>query len=224
MAKANSVTYICFVQDHSGSMYRNATLATDNFNEQRAKLLKEDDDTMDNIVTVIEFDDEIHCNIENTPINEIKELKKWWTGGMTALFDAIAFGIDKTKKKLDADEREDKAALIIVQTDGQENKSSDYAGEYGRIRLNELINKLEDTKIWSFTFLGENIDKKVAMDMGFKASNIMSHKSGRYNVKTAYTCSTQGLDGYMKARKRGVTQIMNFYNDDSKTDDEPDNS
>jgi uncharacterized protein YegL len=215
--KANSVTYICFVQDHSGSMSTNAKLATDNFNEQRAKLLKEDDDTMDNIVTIIEFDDDIHCNIENMPINEVKKLDKWWTGGMTSLYDAIAFGIDKTKKKMDADEREDKAALIVVQTDGHENNSSDYKGEDGRKRINTLINELEETKIWTFTFLGENIDKEVAMDLGFKASNVMSHKSGGNEVRYAYACSTQGLGDFLSARKRGATQTMNFY--DNKTSD-----
>ena len=41
--KANSVTYIGFVQDHSGSMRNNKILATNNYNEQRAKLLKEDE-------------------------------------------------------------------------------------------------------------------------------------------------------------------------------------
>ena len=74
--QSESVTYICFVQDHSGSMNENEKdkLAKNNFNEQRAKLLKEDDETMDNLVTIIEFDDDIHCNIDNTPIAEIKKM------------------------------------------------------------------------------------------------------------------------------------------------------
>jgi len=213
---ADSVTYIGFCCDHSGSMKINAELAKTNFNEQRAKLLKEDDDTMDNIVTIVEFDDEIHCNVENTPIDEVEELDNWWTGGMTSLYDAIAFCIDKIKKKMDSDKRKDKAALIIVQTDGHENNSTDYAGEEGRQKINKLINELEETKLWSFTFLGENIDKEVAIDMGFKMNNILSHKSGSDNIKEAYYCSTVGLDNYMKARKMGSTQTMSFYNDTDK--------
>jgi hypothetical protein len=219
--KADSVTYIAFIQDHSGSMGMKSKLAINNFNEQRTKLLKEDDDEMDNIVTVIEFDDNIHCNIENMPIDKVKRLDSWWTGGMTALYDAIAFGIKKIKKKLDADEREDKAALVVVQTDGDENDSSDYAGEDGRKRLNELINELEETGIWSFTFLGENIDKEVAVNMGFKAANIMSHKSGNKEITHAYACSTNGLGDYLSARKRGIKQTMNFY-DKGSSGNEPD--
>lgn len=219
---ADSVSYIGFVQDHSGSMSTNAELAKNNFNEQLATLLKEDDDTMDNLVTVVEFDDQMHCNIENMPISEVKELQNWWTGGMTALYDSIAFCINNIKEKMDKDGRKDKAALIIIQTDGAENKSSDYEGEEGRQRINKLINELEETGLWSFTFLGENIDEEVAIDLGFKACNIMSHKSGNDNVLEAYYCSTQGLDGYLKARKTGATQIFSFYNNQTtgKTPDD----
>jgi len=215
---SDSVTYIGFVQDHSGSMESNSKLAIDNFNEQRAKLLKEDDETMDNLVTIVEFDDDIHCNIDNMPINETKEMHKWWTGGMTALYDAIAFCINNIRLKMDGDNRDDKAVLIVVQTDGAENNSSDYAGGEGRVRLNKLINELEATKLWSFVFLGENISQELAADIGFKAGNTLSHGSGKNNVRTAYTISTQGLDTYMKARKVGETQTMSFFDDGKKND------
>lgn len=218
--QADAVTYIGFVQDHSGSMDNNKKLATDNYNEQRAKLLKEDDETMDNLVTIVEFDDEIHCNVDNMPIHETKKLGDWWTGGMTALYDSIAFCINNIKKKLDEDDRDNKAALVVIQTDGWENASSDYSiDKNGRLRIKTLIDELEATGIWSFVFLGENIDEDVAMDMGFKMGNIMSHKSGQENVQHAYHMSSNGLDTYMKSRKRGATQTMSFYAGDSVTGD-----
>ena len=219
---SDSVTYICFVQDHSGSMDGKKDLAITNFNEQRAKLLKEDDDSMDNLVTIVEFDDEIHCNYDNVPIDEIKEVTKWWTGGMTALYDAIAFGINNLRSKMNADKRTDKAALVVIQTDGLENQSSDYEGEEGRKKINAMINELEDTKLWSFVFLGENIEETVAMGMGFKMSNIMSHGSDRNAVASAYHMSSVGLDTYMKDRKRGQTQTMNFFDDGSNNKNESD--
>lgn len=219
----DSVTYIGFVQDHSGSMERNKKLAVDNFNEQRAKLLKEDDETMDNLVTIVEFDDDIHCNVDNMPISEVKKLDNWWVGGMTALYDAIAFCINNIKKKMDTDTREDKAALVIIQTDGAENASSDYEGEEGRMRINKLINELEDTKHWTFVFLGENIDKAIAMGMGFKSANIMSHKSGKENVTKAYGVTQDSLSTYYSARKMGATYSMNFYNDNQTDDNDGEN-
>lgn len=218
---SDTVTYIGFVQDHSGSMENNKKLAIDNFNEQRAKLLKEDDETMDNLVTIVEFDDDIHCNVDNVPIDQTKKITDWWCGGMTALYDAIAFCISNIKKKMDLDKREDKATLIVIQTDGAENASFDYSGEEGRKKINKLINSLEDTKLWTFVFLGENIDEQVAMDMGFKSANIMNHQSGDDNVSQAYAVTQDSLTGYMNSRKRGETQVMNFYdgNNDNDTND-----
>ncbi len=219
------VTYICFVQDHSGSMKMDGRdkQAINNFNEQRAKLLKEDDDTMDSLVTVVEFDDEIHCNVDNIPIADIKEISNWWTGGMTALYDAIGFGINNIKKKMDADKRPNKAALLIVQTDGEENSSSDYEGEEGRLAINKKINELEDTKLWTFTFLGENIDEKEIANIGFKMGNIMSHGKDGESLSAAYACSTQGLGDFMKARKRGATQTYSFYAGDAGSKNDNDN-
>lgn len=222
--EANAVTYIGIVQDHSGSMDfgGRSELALSNFNEQRATLLKEDDETMDNLVTIVEFDDQIHCNVENMPISEVKKMKNWWCGGMTALFDAIAFCINNIKEKMSKDKRENKAALIIVQTDGLENKSTDYAGEKGRLAINKMINELEDTGIWSFVFLGENIDKEVAIEMGFKDQNTMSCDS--LGMAAAYNCNSRGLKSYMGVRKAGGTQTMSFYNADDSTAKKPDNS
>jgi uncharacterized protein YegL len=217
---SDSVTYICFVQDHSGSMAVNKINAVNNFNEQRAKILKEDDKSMDNLVTIVEFDNEVHCNTDNIPIGDIKEMKEWWCGATTALYDAIAFSINKIKAKMKADGRDDKAVLMVIQTDGDENQSSDYPREKGRLAINKMINELEDTKLWSFVFLGENIDTEVAMGMGFKAANFMSHKSGDENVKAAYAETTDGLDTFMKMRKTGKTQIMNFYSDGDGNDND----
>lgn len=215
--KADAVTYIGFVQDHSGSMMSNADLAISNFNEQRATLLKEDDDTMENIVTIIEFDEQIHCNIENMPISEVKQMGHWWCGGMTALYDGIANCINNIRLKMDADTRKDKAALVVIQTDGHENASNDYTGEEGRKRINKLIKELEATEKWTFVFLGENIDKEVAVSMGFTAGNTMSHKKS--DTLYAYASTTNGLKKFMGARKVGETQVMNWYSDQGDSGD-----
>jgi hypothetical protein len=207
---SDAVTFICFIKDHSGSMERKIEVSIENFNEQRAKLLKEDDDTIDNLVTIVEFDDTIHCNVDNMPVAKLNKLDSWWTGGMTALYDAIGFGINNIQKKMDADKRTNKAALFIVQTDGGENSSSDYEGEDGRIAINKKINELEETGLYSFVFLGEKIDKEVAQGMGFKMANIMNYDANNNSRKYASAVTSDGLETYMCARKRGATQSMNF--------------
>lgn len=224
----NTVTYVCFVQDHSGSMQEPTQdkkclkneLATSNFNEQLAKIKKDEDENTENLVSIIEFDDQINSTYDNVPVSEMKSIKHWWTGGMTALYDAIAFGINTVKSKMDKDTRENKAALVIIQTDGQENSSSDYYGEKGRLKLKKQIEELEATNKWTFIFLGENIDKQVAVRMGMNLNNIMSHKGNSNDIQAAYSVTLDSMDNYFSSRKMGVTCAKNFYNTGKKPDDE----
>lgn len=226
----NTVTYVCFVQDHSGSMQEltedkkvtKNELAKNNFNEQLAKIKKDEDENTENLISIIEFDDEINSTYDNISVSEMENIKHWWTGGMTALYDAIGFGIATVKKKMDKDSRENKAALIIIQTDGQENSSSDYHGEKGRIKLKKEIEELEKTDKWTFIFLGENIDKEIAVGMGMNFSNIMSHKGNSNDIQAAYTVTLDSMDNYFSSRKMGVTCSKSFYKPDEeeKSDEE----
>jgi hypothetical protein len=223
-----AVTYACFIQDHSGSMGsrinhhdlsspKKSEMAVENYNEQLAKLKKEADETMEVIVSVIEFDDEIKCPIENVNINTLEPIDDYWVGGTTALYDAIALGIHVTNTKMDSDPREDKAAILVIQTDGFENASSDFHGEEGRKRLKELIETMESKGNWSFTFLGEGIDKKQAEEMGgglgVATANIMYSASNQDSIKHSHEVTQDGLGEYMTMRKAGDTQTKAFYKD-----------
>jgi len=102
------IVHAIFVQDHSGSMdiktksgQTRAQLATNNFNEQLAKIKRESGDVI-TTVTIVDFDDRIIINdhlineirhdknIQVTfPVDEVKPMTNWWTGGATSLRDAI---------------------------------------------------------------------------------------------------------------------------------------
>jgi hypothetical protein len=220
---ANKKQYVCFVMDHSGSMgekmealkldsKRKSDLAMSNFNEQLQALKAEED--MDVIVTVVEFDNAFKCPIENKLVHSVDPLKTYWTGGMTALYDAIAFGITKVQSMMDKDPSDDKAALVIIQTDGQENYSQEYQGDEGRLRLKERIEELEKTDLWTFTFLGENIDKKIAMDMGLKSGNVMNVAGTVAGYKMSNEATMSGISKYLNARKVGATNVDNFLEED----------
>ena len=143
------VTYVALIGDHSGSMgemlfeengsdngKKKADLALSNFNEQIASLKQEADDGMEVLATVIDFDSELLCQYENVDIDEVKPLEEYWTRGMTRLYDAIALGITKIQTKMNKDPRKNKAALLIIETDGYENASEDYAThQNGLVRL-----------------------------------------------------------------------------------------
>jgi len=200
------VTYVCFVMDHSGSMVTHADVLKKNFNEQ-LETLKQETGDMETLVSVVDFADRAKVSKKLQDVNEMKKMSSYRCHGCTALYDAIALGISEVQVALDKDKREDKAALVLIQTDGYENNSVELAGAEGQKNLKELIKGLEETGIWTFVFLGENIDREIATDMGFQASNTMNFQSyDQANVETV-----SGISAYYSARNVGETQVKNFY-------------
>jgi hypothetical protein len=215
-----SVTYVCFIQDHSGSMGTGlnkeslsfkpiegptkAEFQKDNYNEQMT-VLRRETDNMETLVTLIEFDDKVKVRYENVDVHEAIDLADWWVGGMTALYDAIGLGIKKVQDKLDEDPRENKAALVIIQTDGMENASQ----EYSQKQLLKMIKDLEATKIWTFVFLGEGIDQE-RLTSAMAAGNTMNIAGTVSDYDKAKKMSAQGITSYYTMRKRGATYTDNF--------------
>lgn len=218
-----AVTYACYVMDHSGSMGgpvdegdenspTKDKMAIENFNEHLAVLKKDADEDMQVLVSIVEFDDEIKNPVVNKDVNTMEPEKHYWLGGTTALYDAIAYGIHVVKTNMEKDPREDKAAIIVVQTDGWENASTDYnKEENGRQRIMDKIKELENSGNWTFVFLGAKIDEKVATELGINSGNLNIAAGNVRSAQAAYYASTQGMGDYLKARKRGMTQTMNFF-------------
>ena len=214
------VTYVCFIQDHSGSMgsylgglwpqaeneggMTKAEFQKDNYNEQMT-VLRRETDNMETLVTLIEFDDQVKVRYENVNVHEAIDLADWWVGGMTALYDAIGLGIKKVQDKLDDDPRENKAALIIIQTDGMENASK----EYSQKQLLKMIKDLEATKKWTFVFLGEGIDQE-RLTTAMAAGNTMSMCNSIADYDKAKKMSAEGITSYYTMRKAGGTYTDNF--------------
>jgi hypothetical protein len=217
-----SVTYVCFIQDHSGSMggtldgpigggitklKTKADFQKDNYNEQMTVLRRETGD-METLVTLIEFDDKVKPPVfENVPCDEAKDLGDYWLGGMTALYDAIGKGIQIVREKMDEDQRENKAALVIIQTDGMENASE----EFSRVQLLDDIKILEETKLWTFVFLGENIDEELTSNMSAGNITAMANTVADYTLNANKL--SDGLGKYYTMRKRGVTYSENIMSD-----------
>jgi len=211
--KEKPITYVGFVWDHSGSMWSCEKLAMDNFNEQLATL-KKDSDKVDYITTIIEFDDKIKEVVVNESINMVGKLKDYWTDGLTALYDAIGRCVSKIDVAMNEDEREDKAALIIVMTDGQENASSDYNNE----SIKALIKKMDAKDNWSFVFMGAGIDERQAKDMGFGVGNTVSFSKTVFSSQS--TSQSASLSNYSNMRARGVTKTTSFYDEDKKEEED----
>jgi len=217
-----SVTYIAFVQDHSGSMKNilpgtnnqtKADMAKTNFNEYIVTLKKESAEDMETLVTLIEFDDTIRCT-DHKLIKEVEPMSGYWTGGMTALYDAIAKSIGELSRAMAKDTRTNKAALVIIQTDGDENYSQEYKGRDGQKKLQKYISELEETGLWTFVFLGEDIDEKLAEDIGMTPKNFMKTEATGQSYAMTGSIVQDGLSKYYGDRKRGMTQSKAFFDKD----------
>ena len=75
--------------------------------------------------------------------------------GMTALLDAIGESVKQIKKQYQVDIENDLVSVVvIILTDGMENASRIY--KYHQIA--KMIEELEETDKWIFSFLGADID------------------------------------------------------------------
>jgi hypothetical protein len=177
---------------------------------------------METMVTVVEFDDSINSIIENENVHNITPLTNYWTGGSTALYDAIGYAIKNTKKIMEEDKRDNKAAIVIIQTDGMENASIEFYGNKGRLGIKKMIEELEKTGKWTFTFLGENIDKEVAMSMGIAQGNIMSYSKN--DTAIAYGWQSIGTKTFMANRASGILNTTAFYTSPSDDEKKPEDN
>ena len=206
---SDSVTYVCFVMDHSGSMGTNQEQSMSNFNEYLKTVQNEAKD-MQTVVTVIEFDDKIKTSVDNVLAELVNESNEYWIGNTTALYDAIGQGITTIRRLMDNDPREDKAAIFFINTDGWENASKEFTQE----QLQKVIKDLEDTEKWTFTFLAEGIDAAVVGKLSdFAAGNTMSFDKSPVGYKMSLNSTKQGISAYYSARQVGETQVKNFHND-----------
>ena len=156
-------TEVVFILDKSGSM---AGLEKDTIGGYNSILKKQrnGEGTM-NITTVL-FDHEIELLHDRIPIKAVDLLsdEDYVIGGMTALYDAIGYAInkiDKVQKSLKATMQADKV-LFVITTDGMENSSKKFIASNIKVLI-------EDRKKlgWEFLFLGANIDvAEVAQTIG----------------------------------------------------------
>lgn len=211
------IVHAIFVNDHSGSMaiktdsgQTRAQLATNNFNEQLAKIQRECGEVI-TTVTIIEFDDRVIHEIDREMTNsadEVKPLNDWWTGGATALRDAIGSAVGIGTTLLSEHDTDDQSVLVMILTDGEENASDEWSDD----QIREKIKELEDSGKWTFTFMGGQLQaSEMIHKMGFSRGNTYSMSQTTTSYSAATRMSEGGLDKYYKMRKAGTLGTKDFF-------------
>ncbi len=126
------------------------------------------------------------------------------TGG-TPLLDAAARAILATDEVMDA--HQGTKAIVVVQTDGQENSSTAYT-------LAQLKTMIEErtAKGWQFVFMGCGIDAyKSGSTMGFSTANTVAYGATGMNTRSTFAAASHNTRLYAG----GQAATMGF-DDDQK--------
>lgn len=222
--KVKKVSYITFVIDESGSMagVRDATIS--GINEQIQQIKKDfgsKTEDIDTYVSLLKFNADVQTVFSNIGLDKLKEItnEDYIPGGNTAMLDAVGQAIDKLKDRKDIND-ENTSSLIIVVSDGEENASKKYTSS----SLADSIGKLNETKRWTFTYLGANQDlSKVSKSTQIYAANTASFDShSRGGVLRAFAMNAKGLSNYASSLASADVSFAatSFYAGADKTEKE----
>lgn len=152
MSKKKLTTHIVFVQDETGSMHRIKDDTVGGFNTYFETLKKEHGTGVS--VEVWQFSKSVdEDNVRSLYKGTLRSVPKltddnYKPRGNTPLYDAVGTAIQNAEK-IEADRY-----IFIVQTDGEENSSTDFDQE----SVKSLVQEKEKAENWSIVFLGVDFD------------------------------------------------------------------
>lgn len=195
-------THIIPVIDRSGSMSSVAGAAIDGFNEflKEQKKLK-DKATMSGVI----FNENIETLFDGKtlPIKDVPELtmEKFNPNGWTALYDAIGKAVNNYKATPAGKAGKEKV-LVLVITDGHENKST----EFKQKDVVDLI-AYQKKQNWQFIFLCSTEDAlTIGAGLGFAAGNTHKFDNNAQGNKKLYNKVAKATANY-----RNMSMYDAFY-------------
>jgi hypothetical protein len=198
-------THLALIVDRSGSM---ATIRQD-MEGGITELLKEQAELPGKLlVDVTLFDDRVETPIVGAAAadTQVQILPR----GMTALHDALGRTITELGERLaalDENERPGKV-LVVVVTDGYENRSRDWSGE----QVKELVTQQQDKYSWDFVFLGANIDAATTGGaLGFQGGSTLNYAATSKGARGA----TRSLSTYMTGYRTAGSASFDTAQDDA---------
>lgn len=211
-------TYVSLILDSSASMAIIRKEAIDMFNAQIKALIKESKKAeAETEVSLFTFSNKyktIHDSVNVSKITLLED-EDYLPSGTTALYDTIAFAVEKQIKthKL----KESDAVLFIIITDGEENASEKHGGVNGLYYIKGLLDAVEFTDQWTITFMGTEDALSEAKLLSLRSSNTFSFASNTDSINTASESASRGITRYYTSRVLGETKVDGFFVDTDDT-------
>ncbi len=188
---------LVFIIDKSGSMHRLTEDTIGGFNSMLGKQQAEGGDVL---VTTVLFNSESELLHDRVSIENVAELshETYSAGGSTALLDAIGqtvSRIDHIQKSLKDENRPEKT-LVIITTDGQENRSREYS-------LDAVKRMVEERQAagWDFLFLGANIDSiQTARSMGIPRERAANYDPSSRGEREKFAAMSDTISAYKMSK------------------------
>jgi len=149
---------------------------------------------------------------DNMPLASVAHLPTYPTHCDTPLWDATGLAVETLSMAMDGDNAllRNAAYIVMVLTDGQENRSSIY-----NIRtIKNVMSARQATDRWTITFLVPPGHKQSIVNLGVPAGNITEWEATTKGVETVSTAITNGFSGYYTARAAGKNKVNDFFTTD----------
>ena len=190
-------THIVAILDRSGSMelIRRDTIGGFNtFIEEQKKVPGEA------TITLVQFSDTCETTYLDVPLAHVAHLTEdtYHPSGWTALNDAFAKTIEEVGARLASKPEHERPSkvVVLVMTDGAENKSIKYAGRHGLKKLADMIGHQRDKYSWSFSFIGANIDAfATGAQYNIDNANIINYSATSIGATNAFKSISKGTAG-----------------------------
>lgn len=209
-------TYTAIVRDHSASMRSIVKGALNDYNLSLDGLKESEDATQSISLTVVECGVGATANVRvaevNTPVKQARTLSSYGANGSgTPLWDSVGEAIAQLEQNTAYYDRADPstAYLVMVITDGQENRSRIWNARSIAAKIREL----QATDKWTFVFRVPRGDKAGLALMGIPEGNIMEWEQSDRGYAAATTQHTASTQAFFKGRAAGKSATNSFYAD-----------
>jgi len=205
--------FIAFVVDESGSMQTGKAETISGINEQIQAIRNtfRDSKDVEPIVSLIKFNESVNTVFVNKGLDDLNEFteKDYTPNGMTAMYDGVGHILNVLEQTEGIDE-EDSSVLVVVVSDGHENSSREHSSE----SIAERVGKCNETKRWTFTYLGANQDlSQVSENTNIARGNTASFSaSTSQGYNDAFQMHNASFGNYVGSVARGETvSTQSFY-------------